>query len=113
MDYFLKTHMGGIGHDDIYRVYFHGPAYRVLEMVNRLSSGQVVGTTSSARLVTLTNTGTAPVTIALALPELAGRRLMPFAVAGLPAGSPVDVAGDGGARVTVPARAGFVLAAAG
>ena len=36
--------VGGIGHDDIYRVYFHGPAYRVLEMVNRLSSGQVVGT---------------------------------------------------------------------
>jgi len=25
--------VGGIGHDDIYRVYFHGPAYRVLEMV--------------------------------------------------------------------------------
>jgi acyl transferase domain-containing protein/NAD(P)-dependent dehydrogenase (short-subunit alcohol dehydrogenase family)/acyl carrier protein len=36
--------VGGIGHDDIYRVYFHGPAYRVLEMVNRLSSGKVVGT---------------------------------------------------------------------
>jgi acyl transferase domain-containing protein/NAD(P)-dependent dehydrogenase (short-subunit alcohol dehydrogenase family) len=36
--------VGGIGHDDIYRVYFHGPAYRVLEMVNRLSTGQVVGT---------------------------------------------------------------------
>jgi acyl transferase domain-containing protein/acyl carrier protein len=36
--------VGGIGHEDIYRVYFHGPAYRVLEMVNRLSTGQVVGT---------------------------------------------------------------------
>ncbi len=36
--------VGGIGFDDIYRVYFHGPAYRVLEMVNRLSSGQIVGT---------------------------------------------------------------------
>jgi hypothetical protein len=36
--------VGGIGHEDIYRVYFHGPAYRVLEMVNRLSSGQVQGT---------------------------------------------------------------------
>jgi NAD(P)-dependent dehydrogenase (short-subunit alcohol dehydrogenase family) len=36
--------VGGIGHEDIYRVYFHGPAYRVLEMVNRLASGQVLGT---------------------------------------------------------------------
>ncbi|HEX7599392.1 MAG TPA: SDR family NAD(P)-dependent oxidoreductase, partial [Polyangia bacterium] len=36
--------VAGIGHDDIYRVFFHGPAYRVLEAVNRLSSGQVLGT---------------------------------------------------------------------
>jgi acyl transferase domain-containing protein/acyl carrier protein/NAD(P)-dependent dehydrogenase (short-subunit alcohol dehydrogenase family) len=36
--------VGGIGFDDIYRVFFHGPAYRVLEMVNRLSSGEIVGT---------------------------------------------------------------------
>ena len=70
-------------------------------------------TAAGETLVVVVNAGTAPVTIALALPELAGRRLTPFAVAGLPAGSPVDVAGDGGARVTVPARAGFVLAAAG
>jgi NAD(P)-dependent dehydrogenase (short-subunit alcohol dehydrogenase family) len=39
--------VGGIGFDDIYRVYFHGPAYRVLEMVNRLSSGQILGTMRS------------------------------------------------------------------
>jgi hypothetical protein len=59
------------------------------------------------------NAGIAPVTMALELPELAGGRLAPLAVAGLPASSPVDVAGDGGAWVTVPARAGFVLAAVG
>jgi len=64
-------------------------------------------------LVVVVNAGTAPVTMALELPELAGGRLAPLEVAGLPAGSPVDVADDGGARVTVPPRAGFVLAAAG
>lgn len=70
---------------------------------------------SAARetIVVVVNAGTAPVTMALQLPELAGGRLAPLAVAGLPPGSPVDVAGDGGARVTVPARAGFVLAAVG
>jgi cyclomaltodextrinase len=70
---------------------------------------------SAARetIVVVVNAGIAPVTMALELPELAGGRLAPLAVAGLPAGSPVDVAGDGGARVTVPARAGFVLAVVG
>jgi 3-oxoacyl-(acyl-carrier-protein) synthase len=47
--------VGGIGHDDIYRVYFHGPAYRVLEMVNRLSSGKVVGTMRTSLPADTTN----------------------------------------------------------
>jgi neopullulanase len=64
-------------------------------------------------LVVVVNAGTAPVTMALELPELAGVRLAPLTVTGLSAGSQVDVAGDGSARVNVPARAGFVLAAAG
>jgi neopullulanase len=70
---------------------------------------------SAARetIVVVVNAGTAPVTMALQLPELAGGRLVPLAVAGLPAGSPVDVAGDGGAWVAVPARAGWIVAAMG
>jgi neopullulanase len=64
-------------------------------------------------LVVVVNAGTAPVTMALELPELVGTRLAPLAVAGLPAGSPVDVAGDGRVEVTVCARTGFVLAVAG
>jgi NAD(P)-dependent dehydrogenase (short-subunit alcohol dehydrogenase family) len=47
--------VGGIGFDDIYRVYFHGPAYRVLEMVNRLASGQIVGTMRSPLPADTTN----------------------------------------------------------
>jgi len=33
---------GGVGHDDVYRVYFHGPAYQVLERAWRVN-GDVVG----------------------------------------------------------------------
>ena len=68
---------------------------------------------SGETLVVVVNAGTVPVSVSLELPELAGRRLAPLAVAGLPAGSPADVAADGGVGVTVPARAGFVLAVAG
>jgi len=64
-------------------------------------------------VVVVVNAGTAPVTMALELPELAGARLAPLTVAGLSAGSHVDVAADGSTRVTVPAREGLVLAAAG
>jgi neopullulanase len=64
-------------------------------------------------LVVVVNAGTAPVSMALNLPELAERRLAPLAAAGLPVGTPVDVTATGDACVTVPARAGFVLAAAG
>jgi hypothetical protein len=35
--------VGGIGHDDIYRVYFHGPAYRVLDRVEAAGPNQVIG----------------------------------------------------------------------
>jgi hypothetical protein len=47
------------------------------------------------------------------LPELAGRRLTALAVAALPAETPAEIEPDGGAVVTVPPRAGFVLGAAG
>ncbi len=64
-------------------------------------------------LVVVVNAGTAPQTIALELPELAGRHLEPGAVAGLAAGTRVAVTGDGRAALSVPARAGFVLSVAG
>ena len=64
-------------------------------------------------LVVVVNAGAAPQTIGLELPELAGRRLEPRAVDGFPTGAPVDVASDGRVALTVPARAGFVLSAAG
>jgi len=64
-------------------------------------------------LVVVVNAGTAPGSMALELPELAGSRVAPVAVAGLPYGAPVVVDGDGRAWVTVPARAGFILAATG
>jgi hypothetical protein len=37
-----EMHDGGVGHDDVYRVYFHGPAYQVLDRVWR-ENGGVVG----------------------------------------------------------------------
>ena len=64
-------------------------------------------------LVVVVNAGTAPQRVGLELPELAGRRLEPRAVAGLPVGTRLDVAGDGRVALAVPARAGFVLSAAG
>ena len=33
---------GGVGHDGVYRVYFHGPAYQVLDRAWR-ENGHVVG----------------------------------------------------------------------
>jgi hypothetical protein len=64
-------------------------------------------------LVVAANAGTAPASLSLQLPELAGLRLVPLAVSGLPSGSPVSVAGDGTIVLHVPARAGSVLAPAG
>ena len=64
-------------------------------------------------LVVIANAALASVSVALQLPELAGSALAPLPVSGLPSGSPVRVAGDGSVEVTVPARAGFVLAKAG
>jgi hypothetical protein len=63
--------------------------------------------------VVVANAGTEPATVALAIPELAGRRLVPCHISGLAAGAPVDVAGDGGASLDVAARSGIVLTAAG
>jgi neopullulanase len=63
-------------------------------------------------LVVVVNAGATPVSVRLELPELAGGHLAPLAATGLPAGSQVEVSGDGSAGVTVPARAGFILAAA-
>jgi hypothetical protein len=46
----------------------------------------------------------------LAIPELAGRRLLALEIGGLPAGPPVAVTEDGSATVEVGARSGTVLA---
>jgi len=58
--------------------------------------------------VVATNAGDHAVTLRLAVPEAAGRRLAPVALPGVEA-SAVDVAADGGLAVVVPPRTGLVL----
>jgi neopullulanase len=70
-------------------------------------------TSGGETLVVIVNAGTEPATIELAIPELAGRRLVALGVAGLQAGAPVDIAGDGTASVEAAARSGIVLSAVG
>jgi glycosidase len=70
-------------------------------------------TSGGETLVVVVNAGTEPATIELAIPELAGRRLLALGVAGLQAGAPVDIAGDGTASVKAAARSGIVLSAVG
>jgi glycosidase len=70
-------------------------------------------TAAGDTLVVVVNAATEPHSIVLAVPALAGRRLGPVTVAGMPGGSPLEVAGDGRVEVDLPARSGFVFAAVG
>ncbi len=76
-----------------------------------LRGGPADPTSAGETLIVIVNAGTEPASIALAIPELAGRRLLPLEVGGLPAGVPVTVAVDGGASMEIAARSGSVLAA--
>ena len=81
--------------------------------VGLLRGGAGDPTSGGETLVVVVNAGTEPATIELAIPELAGRRLVALDVAGLPPGAPVDLAGDGTASVEAAARSGIVLSAVG
>ena len=78
-----------------------------------LRGGAADPTSAGETLVVLVNAGTEPASIVLAIPELAGRRLVPLEVGGLPAGSPVAIAEGGRASMEIAARSGSVLAAVG
>jgi glycosidase len=62
-------------------------------------------------LAVLVNADTEPASVTLAIPELAGRRLVAFDVRGLSAGEPVEIAEDGSATAEIPGRSGSILAA--
>ncbi len=62
-------------------------------------------------LAVLVNADTEPASVTLAIPELAGRRLVAFDVRGLSAGEPVEIAEDGTATAEIPGRSGSILAA--
>jgi glycosidase len=70
-------------------------------------------TAAGETLLVVVNAGIEPRSIVLADSTLAGRRLAPLAVAGIPGGSTLEVAGDGRVEVALPARSGFVFAAVG
>lgn len=76
-----------------------------------LRGGPADPTSAGETLVVIVNAGTEPASIALAIPELAGRRLVALEVGGLPARLPVTVAEDGGASTEIAAHSGIVLAA--
>jgi cyclomaltodextrinase len=63
--------------------------------------------------VVATNAGHEPVTLPLAVPEAAGRRLVPVTLPGDGGVLPVDVTAGGDLSLVVPPRTGIVLLAAG
>ena len=78
-----------------------------------LRGGRTDRSSAGETLVVVVNAGRKAATLALAIPELAGRRLVPLDVGGLRAGASVAVAEDGGALVEIAAQSGSVLSAAG
>ena len=120
---------GPAGRDEALRATFRGlitlrhvhPALRAdgLRVVGAASAcvallrgGHADPTSAGETLVVIVNAGTEPVSMTLAIPELAGRRLVALEVGGLPSGPPVAVAEDGSASVEIPGRSGCILAAA-
>jgi cyclomaltodextrinase len=75
-----------------------------------LRGGPADPTSAGETLLVLVNAGTEPASMPLAIPELAGRRLVALEIGGLPPGPPVAVSEDGSATVEVGARSGSVLA---
>jgi neopullulanase len=75
-----------------------------------LRGGAADRTSAGETLLVLVNAGTEPASMTLAIPELAGRRLLALEIGGLPAGPPVAASDDGSATVEVGARSGSVLA---
>ena len=68
---------------------------------------------SGEACVVVINAGPASALAPARIPELAGMRLAPLAIAGLQGGSPVDVGADGRMEVNAPARTASILAPAG
>ena len=64
---------------------------------------------AGATAVVAVNAGAGPADVAVALPELAGRGLLPQPLPGWPAGPAVPVGGDGSARIEIAGRSGVVL----